>query len=298
MRKQRISEVIGNIDSRYIDEATGFTGRMGSARRKTRYKWLAAACFAFALAIGIPLARNLFISRDHKQTIDTVMLIEYEHAYFEIIEDPAIAERFGLEREVTGELIGNHIAYLQKKIPEAKRGDYIAAESETSLELLEYAPAPYKAVRIFRDGGKYYFAFFCNYLVDTNEFLPIQSAFEVYGIGEASDIVSITPVTGGSDWEPRGESVTDPAAISGFFGAVSELPAVSFDDFHALTFDAGSEVYTRVADDRKDLVIETKDGLRFGISYYPSYGWLNVSATMSYYPISPELSDWLATYLP
>ena len=56
--------------------------------------------------------------------------------------------------------------------------------------------------------------------------------------------------------------------------------------------DIGSEAYTQVADDVKAIVIETKEGLRFKISYYPSYGWINISKTMSYYQMSPEIKEW------
>ena len=52
------------------------------------------------------------------------------------------------------------------------------------------------------------------------------------------------------------------------------------------------ELYSRVADDRKDILIETKDGLRFTIQYYPSYGWINITKTLSYYQMSSEIKEW------
>lgn len=39
-------------------------------------------------------------------------------------------------------------------------------------------------------------------------------------------------------------------------------------------------------------MIETKEGLRFTIRYYPSYDWIDVSTTMSYYKMSPEIKEW------
>ena len=48
-----------------------------------------------------------------------------------------------------------------------------------------------------------------------------------------------------------------------------------------------------IAKDVKAIVIETKEGLRFKISYYPSYGWINISKTMSYYQMSPEIKEWI-----
>ncbi len=310
MKRKQISETIENINPKYIDEATRYSGKVKISKGKVWYKWaLAAACFAFVLAVSIPFARDLYVSQDDKTIVDSVMLIEYEDAYLEVIEDSARAEKFGLEKEITEDIIGKHIVYLQKEVPEAERSNYIVTDGKTDIELLEYSPAPYKAVRIFRDGDKYYYALFCNYLIETNESLPIQDAFEVYGIDEASDIVSITPVKSDNTWKPNKKVITDSAVISEFFNEISKLPAFCFDDYHDLVFadelkkleepggDIGSEAYTRVADDRKDIVIETKEGLRFGINYYPSYGWINVSTTMSYYQISPKLWEWFSNYV-
>ncbi len=310
MKRKKISETIGNINPKYIDEATEYEGAVKNISRKVWYKWVAvAACFALVLAIGFPFAKELFVSPDQKDIVDSVMLIEYDDAYWEIIEDPNSIKKFGLEKEITEDVIGNHIVYLQKDVPEAERSNYIVTDEETNIELLEYAPAPFKAVRIFRDGDKYYYALFCNYLIETNESLPIQDAFAVYGINEAEDIVSITPVKSDNTWKANGKVITDNAIIGDFINEISALPAFSFDDYHELVFadelkglegtggDIGSEAYTRVADDRKDIVIETKDGLRFGIHYYPSYGWINVTQTMSYYQMSPEISEWFSNYI-
>lgn len=306
MKRKKISETIGNIDPKYIDEATEYKATVKTTSQKVWNKWVAtAACFALVLAIGFPFAKDFFISPDHKDIIDAVMLIEYEDAYYEIIEDPNAIEKFGLKKEITEDIIGKHIVYLQKKVPEAERSDYIVADEETNMELLAYAPAPYKAVMVFRDGDKYYYALFCNYLIETDESLPIQDAFAVYGVDEAADIVSITPVKSDNTWKANGKGITDSAIISEFFHEISVLPAFCFDDYHDLVYadelkklegkdggEIGSEAYTRVADDRKDIIIETKDGLHFGIHYYPSYGWINVTKTMSYYQMSPEMKEW------
>lgn len=297
MKRNRISETMQNINQKYVDEAANYKNDKKAAPRKAWHKWVAAACFAVVLAVGIPVVRKLFVSQNHKcDTADSVMLIEYDDAYLEIIEDFNMVEKFGLEKNITENLIGNHIVYLQKDVPEVERSNYIVADNETNVELLEYAPAPYKAIRIFRDGDKYYYAFFCNYLVETDEALPIMEAFEVYGIDEASDIISITPTKSDNEWKPDGASITDSAIISAFFNEISKLTAFCFDDYHDLVYvdsEADSEVYARVADDRKDILIETKDGLRFVIYYYPSYGWINITKTMSYYQMSPEITEWL-----
>ena len=308
MRKKRISETMGNINQKYVNEATAYTGEAKAARRPVWMKRGAiAACFAVILAIGIPVISDLFVSPDQKDIVDSIMLIEYDNAYWEIIENNQEAiKKYGLAEEITEKVIGNHIAHLQKEVPKAERSNYIIANEETDTELLEYSPAPYKAVRIFRDGDKYYYAWFCNYLVKNNESLPIMDAFEVYGIDEASDIISITPIKTDNSWKANGKAITDRSVISEFYTEISSLIAFSFDEYHEAVFadelwkyedkgggDVGSELYTRVADDHKQIKIETKDGLYFVIGYYPSYGWIDINATMSYYQMSPKITEWL-----
>ena len=57
-------------------------------------------------------------------------------------------KKFGLPSEITEDVIGNHIAFLQKAVPEAEYSNYVVADATTNIELFEYKPAPYKAVRI------------------------------------------------------------------------------------------------------------------------------------------------------
>lgn len=306
MKRKKISETIENINPKYIDEATEYTGAVKSNSKKVWYKWVAAAaCFALVLAIGFPFAKDLFISPDQKDIVDAVVLIEYEDSYLEVIEDAKTIKKFGLPSEITEDIIGNHIVFLQKAVPEAEYSNLVVADETTNIELFEYKPAPYKAVRILRDGDKYYYAWFCNYLVENDESLPIQTLFDVFGIDEAADIISITPTKTDNTWKANGKAITDSAIISEFYTEITKLTAYSFDEYHELVFaddlkeaedagggDIGSEVYARVADDRKDIVIETKDGLRFTVQYYPSYGWIHITKTLSYYQMSPEIEEW------
>lgn len=311
MKREKISETIENINPKYIDEATEYTGVVKTTPKKVWYKWVAiAACFALVLAIGFPFAKDLFISPDQKDTVDAVVLIEYDDSYLEVIEDAKRIKKFGLPSEITKDIIGNHIVFLQKVIPETKYSDYVVSDTMTNIELFEYKPAPYKAVRILKDGNNYYYAIFCNYLVKSNESLPVQTAFDVFGIDEPIDIISITPVKVDNTWKANGKAITDSAIISEFYTEISKLTAYSFDEYHEMTFaeklkkyedegngDIGSEAYTQVADDLREIMIETKEGLRFTIHYYPSYGWINIVQTMSYYQMSPEISEWFLNYM-
>lgn len=54
MRRKRISEIIDNINLRYVDEAAEYTDKVKKTSPQVWYKWSAvAACFALVIAIGV-----------------------------------------------------------------------------------------------------------------------------------------------------------------------------------------------------------------------------------------------------
>lgn len=54
MKKEKISETIDNINTKYIDEATAYTRAVKNKPKKLWYKWAAvAACFVLVLTIGV-----------------------------------------------------------------------------------------------------------------------------------------------------------------------------------------------------------------------------------------------------
>ena len=61
MKREKISEAMGNISSRHIKEAAEFKAEEKALRSKTPWvKWASlAACFALLLCIGIPLTLHL-----------------------------------------------------------------------------------------------------------------------------------------------------------------------------------------------------------------------------------------------
>ena len=65
MKREKISETIENINPKYIDEATEYTGVAKITPKKVWYKWAAvAACFALVLAIGLGQ-----FTRNYTQTV-------------------------------------------------------------------------------------------------------------------------------------------------------------------------------------------------------------------------------------
>ena len=95
MKRKKISETIENINPKYIDEATEYTGAVKSNSKKVWYKWVAAAaCFVLVLAIGFPFAKDLLISPDQKDTVEPIIMVEYDNSYLEVIEDSKSIKKF------------------------------------------------------------------------------------------------------------------------------------------------------------------------------------------------------------
>lgn len=97
MRKNRISETIGNINQKYVDEATAYTGEVKAVRRPVWMKWgavTACLCLIVAAMVAVP---NLFgdnaikdgsIISDFKMnsTVDTSYATPVPGEYFCFIE--------------------------------------------------------------------------------------------------------------------------------------------------------------------------------------------------------------------
>lgn len=298
MKANDLLDLIGNTDDNLITEA--------KVQKKTKknawVKWIAAAaCFALVVAAGIPII-NDFTQGHDKYTVGDVLLIEYDNAYYEVVENNQdFLERKGIETDISKETAGKHITYL-KKVSEAKRSNYMVSAEETNTELLEYAPANQKAVRIFRDGDKYYAAVFCNYLIDDTESLPFDEVFKVYGISKAEDIKSIVSVKTNNMYKANGIAVTDSDLIVSFYNEIINLKPYSEDEFDETEFtyedeNKAAEYHRKFADDANDFMIETVDGLRFIIRYFPTYDWVDAPLLQTYYKLSPALEAWIETNL-
>ncbi len=309
MKRQRISEVFSYLDEGLVEEAA--ESRKGE-RQVSWVKWAAAAaCLVLALGVGLS-ARIPGQDSWQKTTVDTAWMLQYENAYYEIVEDnPAALRKFGVATEVKADLAGRHIAYVKPSVPGNERNDLVVCQEQTDMELLEYGPAKNRAHLVLRKGEEYYIARFCNYFVGDSESRPVRDALEIYGIFGAEDIRSIAPTSWDNTWELTGDAVTDRQAVEAFYTQVLALEPFSEDDHHAMVFaeelkafenpetgDVGEEVYRRYAEDLHVIVVETVEGIRFAVRCYPSYGWIYFPQTQTHCRISSGMEAWLQTYLP
>ncbi len=306
MKRKRISDTISNLNEGVIEEATTFQ-KTKANKHAVWIKWTAViACFALVMAIGIPVINNLIITQD-KEATDTAWMIQYDNAYYEIIEDnPKALKKFGINpKGITSDLAGKHISFLRVSVAGNIRNDLVASEEKTDMELLEYKPANNKAHIIFRNGEDYYIARFCNYLNPDDVSYPVSEAFEIYGIYTADDIKSIASTSTDNTWKITEDIITDKNVITAFYNEMIGLKHYSEGDYHNLAFashlkeaenngSADAEIYKLYADDLCVLVIETVDGIRFTIDYFPSYKWIHFSETQTYCQMTSAMEHWFS----
>ena len=113
MRKNRISETIGNIDQKYVNEATAYTGEAKTVRRPVWMKWgTIAACFALVAVIGFGVFQSgLFGSNEQIAILDNGSKINF------VKSDGGVAQ-FDIAFEIsTRDLTEDEIANLFGDLP-------------------------------------------------------------------------------------------------------------------------------------------------------------------------------------
>ena len=286
-----------------IDSLTGIEDDMiqtvEALRNKKRHpvwmKWGAlAACLCLLVAISIPVLHHKG-GPDHQGSVQAIAALEYNGMFYEAVNIPEVLEKFGLPSEITADMAGEHLEYLKSD----GGAGYECTTIETDIELYQYAPSVCRGVLVLRDGDTWYAALFCNfYQFDDNTSVELTELYQVYGIDSAADIASITEMSNSNNRE-IGKPVTDPKEISDFYDMTTALLSYGNDDFQKRLFgeyvdeDTQMQVHTAFADDRRNLRIETTDGLRFFIAFYPSYDWIYGTGTLSYYQIDDQMHEWI-----
>lgn len=291
MTNENILDAIGGINEAAVLDAKAY-------RRPKSRSWLkwgaAAACLCLAVSIALPVLHHKGgISWNDPIQNFAAFALEFNGKIYEAVEAEEVLERYGLPPKITADMAGDHVSYL-------KADDdlgYVCTVSQTNVELYQYAPAVCDGVYILRDGETWYAALFCNfYQFDSNTNCSLTELYRVYGIESADDIASITETDDRS--AEVGSPVTERQEIRAFYEMTTALESYGNDDFQAEVFDGIPErdqqaAHSAFADDRRNLRIETKDGLRFFIAFYPDYDWISGGGTMSYFKIDDQMRDWL-----
>ena len=305
MKEMRILNALEQVDEKYIEDAAPAKQK---SKKPAWVRWVAvAACLCLAVGIAVPRLTDLFhnkggapsLTHDGSDSlVQEISALEFNGAYYEATDIPEALERYGLPTVITENMAGKHLSYLE---PDGGAG-YKESVTETDIELLEYAPTPCRGIYVIRDGSKYLAAIFCNFFsLDGNTNTEIAVLYQFYGIVSADDIVSITEV----DWNREkaiGNAITEKSEIAAFYDYSNSLTSYCNDDYQKIVFESIPEeqqvkAHTDFANDLRMIRIETKNGLRFYIEVFPSYGWIYGNGTLSYYRMDEQMSDWIARNL-
>ena len=289
MTNEDILDAIGGINEKAVQDAKAYK----RPKSKRWFRWGAAvACLCLVVGIAIPILHHKGGS-DHQDPLH-IATFELNGKFYEAVETPEVLKKYGLPSKITEDMAGDHVAYLK-----SDGGDgYECTPMETDIELYQYNPAAFDGVYVLRDGKTWCAALFCNfYQFDSNTNCSLSELYHVYGIESADDIKSITEMDNKNKNEIR-TPVVDRQEITEFYHMTIALGSYGNDDFQAEVFggipeEDQQDAHSAFADDRRNLRVETKDGLRFFIAFYPSYGWIEGGGTMSYFKIDNQMRNWI-----
>jgi hypothetical protein len=291
MKKEEFSEVFGDINENYVKEAE----TIKKTRKPAWLKWGAmAACLCLVVSIAIPVLHHK-VGPGSEDPVHDIAALEYNGKFYEAVNIPEVLEKYGLPSKITADMAGEHLEYLKS---DGGVG-YECTASQTDIELYQYAPSVCDGVYLLRDGETWYAALFCNfYQFDSNTSVELTELYRVYGIESANDIAAITEM----DWNRSkevGTPVVNQQEITEFYDMTVALWSYGNDDFQKQMFDgypdeeSQQKAHIAFADDYRCLRIETADGLRFFIGFYPSFDWIYGGGTMSYFKIDEQMHAWI-----
>ena len=231
---------------------------------------------------------------DHQDPLQDTAAFELNGKFYEVVETPEVLEKYGLPSKITEDVAGDHVAYLKSDGDDS----YECTPIETDMELYQYNPAAFDGVYVLRNGETWCAALFCNfYQFDSNTNCSLTELYRVYGIESADDIKSITEMDNNNENE-TGTPVVERQEITEFYNMTIALGSYGNDDFQAEVFgnipeEKQQEAHSAFAENQRNLRVETKDGLRFFIAFYPSYNWIYGGGTMSYFKIDNQMRNWI-----
>ena len=290
MTNENILDAIGGINENAVQDAKAYK----RPKSKRWFRWGAmAACLCLVVGIAIPILHHKG-GIDHQDPLQDTAAFELNGKFYEVVETPEVLEKYGLPSKITEDVAGDHVAYLKSDGDDS----YECTPIETDMELYQYNPAASDGVYVLRDGDTWYAALFCNfYQFDSNTNCSLTELYRVYGIESADDIKSITEMDNNNENE-TGTPVVERQEITEFYNMTIALGSYGNDDFQAEVFgnipeEKQQEAHSAFAENQRNLRVETKDGLRFFIAFYPSYNWIYGGGTMSYFKIDNQMRNWI-----
>ena len=308
---------ISYIDDDILEKSEGHTGTFNMAKP---FKWGSLiACICLALSLGFLSVSEFFKPQVNPEPIDPVIgpdrsdfdpidvaiddlsYLFYDGKVYECLESAESLKRVGLPLDITGEMAGEFVSYIES----VDSVEFRATDKESSVKLFQYAPSPCKAVYVLQNGNDFIACVLSNWEIPALnlESLCFSELYNVFGVCDSGDIMFISEV----DWhyqEIENTEIRDRAVIEEFYNLTVENNPVGITegDFYDIFFVGSSEdesvgLHTSFADDNRILKIKAGNGLLFYINLYPNYGYVQNGYAMAYYEMTSELAQWFASNL-
>ena len=222
-------------------------------------------------------------------------VLAYNGALYNLSNEIGYLNRAGIDNVITKEDCGESLGNLKK----TEKG-YEETACETDIEIYKYAPAfSNTEVVVVREGEEYLAGLFSNNLTigDYNDHNAISGLYRRYGISAEDKVAAV------AEQDKDGiviKEVTEPTVTKEFYHASMTMESQCFgrEDFKELVTDEmPEEEYLTFLESERTLCIETEEGLKFYMSWYPEEGWLFASGARAYYKITEEMQAWLNNYL-
>ena len=277
MKKENLFDIIGDVDEQKVATA----GRAMTEKKKSRPVWMKwgamAACLCLMLVASIPFVSNIYQQKDPSYAYD---IVEFNGAYYEILDkdNAKILKEYNLPKEITSDMVGDFVGTsLDDKGNETKRFMH---------EYVPYSDAEQKAVYVLKEGEKYSFALFCNYIYkNDSEYTEASEMFALYGVNNAEDIASITM---------DGKTIKDAGEIKEFFDSLYNAYGMGNDEYQENIFqrmeeDKQQALAIELADSAIEIKIVTKAGIVINhIRHYPTINY--VSWALNYYNLEAPIN--------
>ena len=252
MKSEKLLEAMNDLPEELIAEA--------NVRRHHPVVRIAAvaACFAVLLAGMYPFLRAMTQhgGSDEDCYVSDMEVIYRQGAIYEVVGTnyASALERLNLPDAITEDMIGERV----DTAPDY--GDvyaYVPLEGRNGT-----APAALYLLNRTDEGheGEWWYLTFSGFIIgDESVYVNGETMFQVYGIQSAGDIASVVDTERGTEY----------LAPEAFYRSVLEAPAFGWDGFEEQTGSTMNRYAGAV-----DLRLETTEGLRSYLTYYPETGFL------------------------
>lgn len=311
MKNEKLYDAISDIREEFIEEAENYKFKKSIVPRLVKWGSMAACFCLVVLGAGLVMS-GTFAKKGAKseaesgtaglapaETDSLYTVLAYNGALYNVSNNLADLNAAGIPDIMTPEDCGASLGNLRK----TENGGYEETVLETDIELYQYASAfSNTAVYVIRDGEEYMAGLYSNHLTigDDNDHSPISSLYRRYGIKTEEQIASVAEVNSVTEGQVISEVIKEPEEIAEFYEATKTMESLCFgrEDFKTLvTNKMAEDEYQAFLQTARFICIETYEGLKFYIKWYPEAGWFYSSGSKAFYQVTEEMQAWLDTYL-